>query len=734
MRIVGLPSSETPLRAVKDWLENNAKLSWILILDGIDDIENAKRWIFDFPTSQNGQTIITTQDRAVLEVFRLKAETMIAIEELPMHNAIELFRGILDSEENAMDADIEAVVSIVKIPLFVKAAASYVNQYKLSGVSTRTLRSLLEKNICHMGRLDVSGSPNAFQITDSALQQLSARPMPDGVGSHSIDGLYKIFTVLFRAFMRQYTDDHGVSKDELFLLEISSCFVRDAIKPGLLEWLYGRNPEILLEHFGVHMNHSFIEAYSDRAWVMHELIQKFLLIYLEEREGPAAVLTRFRYMLVSIYIAYDKERKEQRGLEVAGMQQDSYLWKIEYMPHFEEFLAYVKKIDAHSLGDWKFQWQSALSILTFSRVFTDQNRPDDAIRVLEFAHIRGIQESQKSRDAHVRILYALSMRIEERHSGRNYRDYSERALSYADEGLEMAEAASLPMMAWRLMIQKIRILSNREDFDGAEELLQRLHDGFNPESTLEIEERTKLEQRLRMEDAFFLFKKGMSDGKKSLIIKSRKLLADFLKTLRKPSDNVYQDTDVIRRAETLLARVDAEVPLPVPLDEAERIFSNILWDLRRKYGNTVGISVIWEAEADLATVWLRNSKVNQARVAFERLKRCLMGRHDRNDGLTRNVVYGLRHALQAQEKSSLVEDLTSEFNLELICKHSRLGLRFHPENDPDPKDCWPLEWTKQRNIWSQLHNICRDSCVDDYTEPFAPLSTINSIGMQVYKL
>ncbi|KAF7174380.1 hypothetical protein CNMCM5623_007084 [Aspergillus felis] len=579
-RKVKLQSSENPLLEVKEWLEDEANGQWILIIDGLDSLENARKWALDFPRARTGRSIITTRIRGVLEPFTgLREETTLAVSALAPLDARKLFDSVAENTGTAVtDDDFQTLVSLVELPLLIKLSAFYLKRFQGGSVSIRDLNDALAKNIYNMKKL-VNDVPHRAQLNTEE------------------DVIFPLFSTLLTPFVNMF----GPEDEEFMLLAILCCFACENLNTKVLSRFYSAETP-LGEYLGVLSNHGFIEKNGEDGYAAHSLVQRLFLRYISATRGlgNVYVLMSFRWMLEGIFEEYieGRERRGSTGME----SSNSYFEKIKYMPHFEEFLAYTKclcegKSPNWRVDGWVFRVNTSKSIRTFSRAFATANRVDDAIFLLEFVKNHGIKD-----DTHgemIDLLLSLATRLEERHSGRKSGEFLIRARRYSEEALKLAETANLPTKLWRVSIQFVRILIRMGCISEAHERLRILRDQFHAENQVDLppNERIKFTIRLRTHEAYLMFQTGMFMKKKHMVVEARTILVGLLNhTCR----YVQADGDLVREIREKLAQVDIEIPMPLTLEEAETIYGEILRDRQREFRNDPNHSNVVEAELSLA--------------------------------------------------------------------------------------------------------------------------------------
>ena len=147
---VKIPERRSPktdiFKLVRDWLRDEKKGKWVLILDNVDDArflveapvtsqetqaggrgsEFTRSLWTDVPSSQNGSILITTRTRSV--ALKLVEESdMITVEPMDEGHAIALFKKKLRIQSDRKDIA-ELVAALEYMPLAIVQAATYISQ------------------------------------------------------------------------------------------------------------------------------------------------------------------------------------------------------------------------------------------------------------------------------------------------------------------------------------------------------------------------------------------------------------------------------------------------------------------------------------------------------------------------------------------------------------------------------------------------------------------------------
>ncbi|MCJ1416129.1 hypothetical protein MMC32_002464 [Xylographa parallela] len=122
---------------VHDWLRNERKGKWVLILDNIDDASflleargteggNSQPLVSYLPQSRNGSIFITTRSRNVAQKL-VEQCNIIAVEPMSRADALALFEKKLGKQRESQDIA-ELAVALEFMPLAIVQAAVYISQ------------------------------------------------------------------------------------------------------------------------------------------------------------------------------------------------------------------------------------------------------------------------------------------------------------------------------------------------------------------------------------------------------------------------------------------------------------------------------------------------------------------------------------------------------------------------------------------------------------------------------
>lgn len=672
------PQTDDPFSDMTAWLRDEDNGAWILVIDGVDGLEEAKMWARGLPPSGLGMILITTVNREILEEFTgLDDNTTFQVGSLDNEDAREIFDQELGPyAKHCSEEEFKRLAEKVKTPFFIKLSAQYLRRNKSGGMTAKILNDALESNTGrHLGHM---------------LRKL---------------GTTELFGSPFSTLLGSFLSECGPESMEFTYLGILSSFsprhlTYDLAKSFCDELSEATFRERILAFFG---NRGYISPGDDsgREYVTHPLIQAFFLQYIIERKdlGWVRALGYSEWMLRRIYFNYQRERSRKEA-RARRLRQDSYSRKIQYMPHFEQFLQLIKRLREDPLGlesisDWEFRRWTAESILTFCRVLAADNRYSESTMLLEFVLNQGVCDEPPgpgsdlgtAEATSVDIHLSLATQIEDSASGRRRDGRLREAMSWIDKGLALASKADLADKLWRLRINRVRILTKLGRFGEARQQLEDL------KATREVgqEKDRKYDLRVLEETAFLCFREALATRRRSKIIEAKRTLERLILVI----ENMHDEHELLEGAKKQLAEVDSHIPLRKCLREAAIIYSDVLHRKKDRFTGRPEHPDVVRAELNLAAVRLRQGAPQQARDSLEPLFDCLMERWGEEDGLTRDVAYALRTALAQLQDVDAVAGLEGRF-VERGLDPATETVRFLEDDESSAGTPWPPEWEDEK--------------------------------------
>ncbi|KAG5657296.1 hypothetical protein KAF25_005860 [Fusarium avenaceum] len=624
---VGSSDNMDPLRSINLWLEKESNGPWVLVLDGFDHVENVKKWSPELPRAKHGMTIITTRDRDIVEEFtQLKPQSTIHIDPLPVQDAHKVFNDCVkdqDATYKPTDEQFRKLYGFVLTPLFTRLAAAYIVRGEGGAEAIDGLIEKLSHNQTYMERFDSAGK------TETGENRL----------------MY-----VFSFFLSPFDVHHAIESEEFILLGTLACFASDDLSLTAFKGLCGNDSEVARRYLAEYVSYGFITRGSPGSgkYKMHDLVAEFILRHIAQKSGTEkATMICFRWMLDRIYRMYCDERESIYEARDSRLRRDSYSWKLQYLPHFEEFSRYIQRLKRDNdarwrIEDWKMRPFTARSIITFSQAFASQNRIDHAIDMLRFAVRQGLEYTgNKEKDfaewqrVTIKVFNSLATRLEDKRPVGDENKYLDEALDHAKSGLQMAQDAHSADLIWRLSLQVIRILTRLGRFHEAAEQMKDFREEIE-ELGPKMKRDDKIKVVLDGEKALatLFFKYGRAKGKREFLLGSSKIYRGLIEWLQMNAPREESTLDSLKAA---LALVLIEVPDPDLLDEACGLYEEILKTTREKQdGNKIRTDVV-DDELNLAILRIRQNKPQDAAKTLKPVYDQVLSQFGSDDELTKSV-------------------------------------------------------------------------------------------------
>ena len=134
------PNTDT-LQRVSEWLSDEDKGQWLLVLDNADDqdvlfsrrVQGSSKALVDYlPRSSNGSILITTRDKRVGQRLTSK-DHLIVVSSFETEDARQLLRNKLPKEAECDEGEIKELFETLHyLPLAITQAAAYINEEGVS--------------------------------------------------------------------------------------------------------------------------------------------------------------------------------------------------------------------------------------------------------------------------------------------------------------------------------------------------------------------------------------------------------------------------------------------------------------------------------------------------------------------------------------------------------------------------------------------------------------------------
>jgi len=341
-----------------------------MVIDGLDHPEVAAELKSLLP-QDCGQMLITTENRAVLEHFLPlnREELCFHVDYLEMEDCQSIFRWhITDNLVAEGNAYLDDLLGKLSLPMSIIMLAKYLTKY-------------------HIPALDMY---NDMSAGNGQRVRTAVSAFYDGLFSPLISSSSN--ATRFEGKLEEWPSE------ELKLLGELSCLSNDEMELRLIEQTYESHPQFP-EMLGTLANCSLIGRGERGTYYMREFVQRAVRDWIEKRMGIMGLVKLHETALTMLSLLYGKERDEH-ALESNKIRRPSYLWKLRFMPHFECFLDFVRERGdrLERLINYYVSDRMAKSVITFSHVYLEEGRYDDAIFVLRFTH-----EHYKERKYHYQL-------------------------------------------------------------------------------------------------------------------------------------------------------------------------------------------------------------------------------------------------------------------------------------------------------------------------------------------
>jgi hypothetical protein len=366
------PNVTTPnelIKSLQSWLADASNGPWIMVIDGVDDLAVARR-IEQLLPKDSGQVLITTKDRAILDSLshvssKQRKKACLHMGSLPTSEARLVFQWYND---NLLpnDTGIDALLESVPSPALIKLLATYAAN---NNKSTSDVLAEIQEARKHGRSLKI----------------------PEAVYTDFSHG-YFIFEALGAVRSVTGPSDKHLRlwpSPEFELLGSMSCLNKDDMSFELIAQDYAKEGR-LRELLGSLENCSFITRGKEQCYFMHETVQDLASQWILDKMGLPSLLDRQQRTLCMLFLLYDKERKSKFERGDRKVRRSSYLWKLPFMPHFDRFLGFTRefgtKLDTLASSNFECHDNMVHAVITFSYMYMEEGRYEDAVCVLEFVY------------------------------------------------------------------------------------------------------------------------------------------------------------------------------------------------------------------------------------------------------------------------------------------------------------------------------------------------------------
>ncbi|OAL49196.1 hypothetical protein IQ07DRAFT_73166 [Pyrenochaeta sp. DS3sAY3a] len=367
-RAIALPASsqEDTYKNVQSWLCNAQNGPWMVIIDDLNNNNNFAQDLVRFIPKLSGQILITTRDRAVLtnldSLFPQGMGGMMRfcfhIEQLPTSDLRMMF-NMLSGNMPVQGSDIiDELLDALPSPACVRLLVKYYYEFNMSTHELHNVLDAPRRNLALPEKVYTNLTRNYFLFASLCNGSMSGGPISK--------------------------ESRRWSSRELKLLGEVSFLDKDNISLTLLRQEYAQE-FLLRELVGRLENCSFlVTGTAPETFRVHKTIQSLMRDWTLAHFGLRALLDLQDNALCMILHEYSDNKMQ--SAEDSGVRISSYFQKLPLLQHFEYFLDFSKqhsiKIRSHA-DELSCSPNMARSVITFSQVYLEDGRYEDAACVLE---------------------------------------------------------------------------------------------------------------------------------------------------------------------------------------------------------------------------------------------------------------------------------------------------------------------------------------------------------------
>lgn len=353
---------ETLFPAVRTWLEDvAANGAWFMVIDALN-LDQIATQLHQLLPKDRGQVLVTSRDWSILDkldeaYIRTQKGIHIHVDKLQTSDLYEIFEWHNAEVASAAEEKVNDLLKYLYLPAIVKLTAKWAKTSK-------------------------TPVPNLHGMIMRRQQNIVSVELPETVYEMFADA-HQIFQPLatFHSTEPRLKWQDWPSPAAHLLGELS-CLQQDEMDLPLIREEHNKEDR-LREVLGSLENCSFIvkgtAADSDR-YTMHRTIQELFRRWVVQEMGLKSLLKLHQTALCILVLHY-KAMKNAPGAKKT--QRPSYHWKMTLMGHFEHFLAFARRYAPTPANvDFKCDDRMVYSVITFTRVYLDEGRFDDAACVL----------------------------------------------------------------------------------------------------------------------------------------------------------------------------------------------------------------------------------------------------------------------------------------------------------------------------------------------------------------
>lgn len=636
------------LSLVSDWLRNEETGPWIMVLDGLENETIAQELNEVLPTA-NGEVLITTKNKIVLTKFLHvnNKDAFIHMEDLPPLTASYIFDSHINRDLITNTESRNFVVERLPLPALIISMADYMNH------TDYTTQNLQED--------ECSGA------------------------NHTIEKRYSDFSERLLSPLFPSSGESKVTR-KLDLLGEMSCLDASSIDFALLRQVHTKPDRLQSQLSGLEQC-SLISTKENRVYTMQQYVQVAVLQWFQVHLGDERLLQLFATALCMLYKRYDDETQE-RYKQVKGKSRiPSTRWKLPYKPHFDRFLEFARKnknkARAQEFASYNIQGMDVMvtAIVTFSKLYLEEHRYDDAICVLEFVDdiYTGYERRYELKRLLIRAYLEKPLRDE-------YNDKWSRITKLSAELIDDANRSNNIERKWALVLDLARFYTESRQ---PEKALRELRGVWEFEMSVEHNEvkldiylelqldktkKRKLAVQRKIEEGRVHFMNGRLRLHQGLRDAAAKETEKAIKCWEDASQGTISwqldhDEEWVMEIEEMVAEACVEIDKPEELEKAEKILKRHLKRLKQvpDHGDAEHAAKrIWDIECKQANIWIKRNDKKHREDAIKLLKNRLERYKDiygAQDACTCNCAYLLRSALKKDDQDEEIRLLEQQYQL-----------------------------------------------------------------------
>lgn len=555
--VIGMVNSDGSYseKDVIRWLRLKGKDAWILVLDGVNTSCNELRERCPFKC---GRILITTKDQDLGSSFCASPDFALQVNPLGDKENVKLFFAMM-RQPLAEDYDYaQSLVRKLQLPLVIKVMARTIDSGVRVGSSVRTVEEALNHRPTlarRLKELDISSDsllPSAKHIFDMLFETFKEESKVYGCNNEEC--LSQEETTSCRKC--KLIIDHSIEVLRLMCFFSRTCIEKrlidaEATSPAVKDLT--EKAFVVLTSFCYVNRRSMIYQQYD----IHDLVYTTFQTWYEKDSSSRKARERRwngRLRALGMLLKDYREKRQEMHRDYPNRGVPLSLLKLRYRDHIEEFVKYMQDGEPFSA---QYRYRAAQSVLTFARVFNEENRFDISQSLLRSVIDRGVQDDTGRRlELHARIDLVSSM--EQSTKGRGIRSMLEKLLTDINDIRRMVEDIGSPDRLLRLCVkEQVELLLRLRRYPEAKTILQEL------ELNCEEPKRTSESEKLRLT---VLELQGKCSREQGIfrcdfeeLYKSRKPWRELIRTIRKSPYDAIDQAEMIEKAE--LVRADTTLLL-----------------------------------------------------------------------------------------------------------------------------------------------------------------------------